>query len=111
MPGSLQLHGHTIAPEQRLRVTVNAYLANLGAYARWIVEPLGVPLVALSLAGAALSFRGGPRDFLPLLVHLPVTVLVMSSAGIVVCRPSSPTNAGLKAWNASVSSSALGVPS
>jgi len=27
VPGSLQLHGHTIAPEQRLRVTVNAYLA------------------------------------------------------------------------------------
>ncbi|QTN26055.1 bifunctional metallophosphatase/5'-nucleotidase [Rhizobacter sp. AJA081-3] len=30
VPGSLQLDGHTIAPEQRLRVTVNAYLASGG---------------------------------------------------------------------------------
>ena len=77
---------HQMGAHYQESLKPSTYVDNLITYARWIERPLGVPATVLALLGAALALRSGHPAWLALLVHAPLTVLVMSSAGIVAPR-------------------------
>lgn len=73
---------HQMGAHYHSTLSLATYATNLAKYGRWVVEALGIPLIAASLVGVAISLRSAQTGLLGLFIHLPVTVLVMATAGL-----------------------------
>lgn len=77
---------HQMTAQYQHPMDLASYGENLATYSQWLGRPLGIPLVALAALGTWRVLRQGYSPWLPVLLHLPVTIGVMSSAELIGTR-------------------------